>query len=113
PTQTPTVPRPWIRRPPPTTPNRHQPAGRCHEASRPMWVGRSGLPARSPRASPGSPAEVAGLAPAVAAGASSVTLPVPGEVSDTGLDLVEGDMAQAPRCDDLLTIYHDVANGAR
>jgi hypothetical protein len=29
------------------------------------------------------------------------------------LDLIEGDMTEAPRGDDLLTIYHDVADRAR
>src|SRR3954467_7727635 len=127
PAQTPTVPRPWIKSTPTIRPKMVQPIERWREISSSICVGRMGRdPERSPR---GRSAPLCGAAPAFRAGASdsasalrrlvdevsSVTLPsrstpVVCELSDAGLDLIEGDMTQAPRSDDLLTIYHDVAD---
>src|SRR5262245_11384185 len=39
---------------------------------------------------------------------ASAASPVSCELCDSDLDLVKGDIAQAPRRDDLQTIYHDV-----
>src|SRR5262245_31953088 len=46
-------------------------------------------------------------------GLSPLARPVSGELADAGLDLVEGDMAETSCRNDLLTIYHDVGDGAR
>src|SRR3984885_5342364 len=45
--------------------------------------------------------------------AASSADPVVGEVSDTDLDLVELDIAEAARRNDFQTIYHDVGDRAR
>src|SRR5262245_3351906 len=44
---------------------------------------------------------------------ASLVMPGSREVSDAGLDLIKDDIAEPARGDDLLTIYHDVGNGAR
>src|SRR5213078_5369224 len=72
--------------------------------------GRTPAPSAEPSGSP-PPPEVGTGSDAGTVGSGSS--PLTGEVSDTGLDLIEGDMAQPPRGDDLLTIYHDVGNRAR
>lgn len=50
---------------------------------------------------------VAGSPPA------SVSSPPSGELGDAGLDVGEVDMAELPRGDDFLPIYHDIRDGAR
>src|SRR5262245_30835005 len=78
---------------------------RWRETSRSISTAPMATPARSLRFS--------GFSRAAAASAGSGTSPLARELSDTGLDLIKGDITEPARCDDLLTIYHDVANGAR
>src|SRR5678816_1851416 len=111
PTHTPTVPRPWIRSPPRTRPKMVQPIARWRETSSSISVGRTGLPLRARGVSGSPPGATAArsVAPSAAvdsAGSVASLVPVMSELSDTVLDLIEGDMTQPPRGDDLLTIYH-------
>src|SRR4051812_19341490 len=107
PAQRPTVPSCQISSAPNTMPKIVQLIDRPRATSRSIAVRSRGR---------GLSAVFAGSAsapPPCAAATGSGASPFTGELSDSGLDLIKGDMAQPALRDDLLTIYHDVGNSAR
>src|ERR1041384_8142509 len=87
---------------PTTRPKMVQPAERWRDTSSSISSGAR-RPARSRALSESLGDAVA--SPSRAGGSGASVMPVAREFSDTGLDLVKGDMTQPPRGDDLLTIY--------
>src|SRR4051794_23518977 len=109
PPHTPTVPSFQIRSPPTTIPKIVQLIERWRETSSSISIRSRRLSARF------SPSPGADGWPSSGEGSATTSGASPGsrDVSDAGLDLIKGDMAEPARGDDLLTIYHDVGNGAR